>query len=133
MRHYQTIPGVRKPFARYAHAVLVETGADLLFCSGQLGIEPDDTIPADAGSQAALCFQAIRAILQECNMGIEHIVRINAYVTRREDLPAYMQARDQFIAERAEPPASTLMIVSGFSRPEFLVEVEVIAAKPAKT
>jgi enamine deaminase RidA (YjgF/YER057c/UK114 family) len=29
------------------------------------------------------------------------------------------------------PPASTLMIVGGFARPEFLVEVEVIAAGPA--
>jgi 2-iminobutanoate/2-iminopropanoate deaminase len=31
----------------------------------------------------------------------------------------------------APPPASTLMIVSGFTRPEFKVEVEVIAAKVA--
>lgn len=132
MHHYQTIPGVRKPFARYSHAVLVEAGAELLFCSGQLGISPEDIIPADVGTQTTRCFQAIRTILQECNMRIEHIVRINAYVTRREDLPAYMQARDQFIAELTEPPASTLMIVSGFTRPEFLVEVEVIAAKPPK-
>jgi enamine deaminase RidA (YjgF/YER057c/UK114 family) len=28
------------------------------------------------------------------------------------------------------PPASTLMIVSGFTRPEFLVEIEVVAAGP---
>ena len=27
-----------------------------------------------------------------------------------------------------EPPASTLMIVSGFARPEFVVEIEAIAA-----
>jgi enamine deaminase RidA (YjgF/YER057c/UK114 family) len=28
------------------------------------------------------------------------------------------------------PPASTLMIVSGFARAEFKVEIEVIAARP---
>jgi enamine deaminase RidA (YjgF/YER057c/UK114 family) len=28
-------------------------------------------------------------------------------------------------------PASTLMIVSGFARPEFVVEIEAIAAGPA--
>ena len=38
-----------------------------------------------------------------------------------------MSIRDLYIAD--PPPASTLMIVSGFARPEFLVEVEVTAAK----
>jgi len=30
------------------------------------------------------------------------------------------------------PPASTLMIVGGFTRPEFLVEIEMIAAAPPR-
>jgi len=34
--------------------------------------------------------------------------------------------RDRLVAD--PPPASTLMIVSGFTRPEFKVEIEVIAA-----
>jgi enamine deaminase RidA (YjgF/YER057c/UK114 family) len=38
-----------------------------------------------------------------------------------------MEVRDRYVA--SPPPASTLMIVSGFARPEFKVEVEVIAAK----
>ena len=48
----------------------------------------------------------------------------------REHLKGYMAVRDQFIGD--PPPASTLMIVSGFSRPEFLVEIEVIAAGPRR-
>jgi enamine deaminase RidA (YjgF/YER057c/UK114 family) len=40
-----------------------------------------------------------------------------------------MDARDRFVA--SPPPASTLMIVSGFARPEFKVEVEAIAASAA--
>jgi 2-iminobutanoate/2-iminopropanoate deaminase len=39
----------------------------------------------------------------------------------------YMEVRDRFVAD--SPPASTLMIVSGFTRPEFLVEIEAVAAK----
>jgi enamine deaminase RidA (YjgF/YER057c/UK114 family) len=39
-----------------------------------------------------------------------------------------MGVRDLYVTDPA--PASTLMIVSGFSRLEFLVEVEVIAAGP---
>jgi enamine deaminase RidA (YjgF/YER057c/UK114 family) len=61
-------------------------------------------------------------------MTFADIVRINAFVVAREHLKGYMSARDRYIGD--PPPASTLMIVSGFSRPEFLVEVEVIAAAP---
>ena len=41
----------------------------------------------------------------------------------------YMAARDRFIEGLERPPASTLMVVAGFARPEFLVEVEAIAAR----
>ena len=104
-------------------------GARLVFCSGQLGIGPDETVPDTVEGQTELCFENIRAILAAAGLDLSHIIRINAYVTGREHLKGYMAARDRFVAD--PPPASTLMIVSGFARPEFLVEVEVIAAGPA--
>lgn len=122
-----TPAGIRPPFANYSHAVEVPPGARLLFASGQLGITPGDTVPEDVGEQADLCFAAIRAILDSAGMTPADVVRINAFVTGREHLPAYMAARDRFVAE--PPPASTLMIVSGFAREIFKVEVEIVAAK----
>ena len=56
------------------------------------------------------------------------MVRLNAYVTGRQHLAGYMAARDRFVVDPA--PASTLMIVSGFAREAFVVEVEVLAALP---
>jgi enamine deaminase RidA (YjgF/YER057c/UK114 family) len=53
-------------------------------------------------------------------------VRVNAFVTAREHMKGYMVVRDRYVG--TPPPASTLVIVSGFTRPEFLVEVEVVAA-----
>ncbi|MCK0208211.1 RidA family protein [Starkeya koreensis] len=120
-------PAIRRPFARYSHAVEVAAGARLLLVSGQLGISPEDAIPESAEEQAELCFRAIAACLAEAGMGPGDLVRINAYVTERAHLAGYMAARDRFVAD--PPPASTLMIVSGFTRPEFKVEVEVLAAK----
>lgn len=126
LRHF--IPAaIRKPFARYSHAVGVPAGARLLLVSGQLGIGTDDVVPEDAGAQADLCFRAIGACLAEAGMEPRDIVRLNAFVTDRAFLPAYMAARDRFIAE--PPPASTLMIVSGFAREAFKVEVEALAAR----
>jgi len=74
-----------------------------------------------------LCFEAIGACLKEAGMSFADIVRINAYVTAREHMAPYMAVRDRYAA--LPPPASTLMIVGGFTRPEFKVEVEAIAAK----
>ena len=61
-------------------------------------------------------------------MTLHDIVRINAFVTDRTHLPGYMKVRDRLFGDPA--PASTLMIVSGFAREAFKVEIEVIAAAP---
>jgi len=121
-----TPPSLRAPFARYSHAMEVPAGARMVFCSGQLGIGPDEAIPEGAEAQARLIFEAIETILAEAGMALADIVRINAYVTGREHMAGYMKARDAVVAD--PPPASTLMIVSGFTREEFKVEVEVLAA-----
>jgi enamine deaminase RidA (YjgF/YER057c/UK114 family) len=118
---------IRAPFARYSHAVEVPAAARWLFCSGQLGISANDEIPDSAEAQAVLCFEAIGACLAEASMSFADLVRINAYVTDRIHMGPYMAVRDRYVM--LPPPASTLMIVSGFTRPEFKVEVEAIAAK----
>lgn len=123
-----TPPDIRPPFARYAHGVEVRAGARLLFSSGQLGLAPDDALPDGAQAQAARCFANLDAILRDAAMTRADVVRLNAYVTDRAHMAGYMAARDAWVADLPAPPASTLMIVSGFTRPEFLVEIEMIAA-----
>jgi 2-iminobutanoate/2-iminopropanoate deaminase len=118
--------GIRPPFGRYSHGISVPAGARLVVCSGQLGVGPDDSLPATVEGQAERCFENIRAILGEAGLSLAHIVRINAFVTAREHMRAYMSVRDRYVGD--PPPASTLVIVSGFTRPEFLVEVEATAA-----
>ncbi len=119
--------GVRRPFGRYSHGLVVPPGAALLVTSGQLAIDLDERIPEGVAAQAELCFQAIGEILAEGGMSFSDVIRIAAFVTRREDFPAYMAVRDRWVSDPL--PVSTLLIVTGFTRPEFLVEVEVTAAK----
>lgn len=115
------------PFAAYSHGVLVRAGADMVFCSGQLGIGADAHVPESVEEQARLCFANARTILQASGMDLSDVVRINTYVTAREHLKPYMNVRDELFPQPA--PASTLMIVSGFAREEFKVEVELLAAR----
>jgi enamine deaminase RidA (YjgF/YER057c/UK114 family) len=119
---------IRPPFARYAHGVEVPAGARLVVTSGQLGLRADETLAADARGQADQCFANCAAILAEAGMGPGNVIRINAFVTDRAHMAAYMASRDAWLAGVDRLPASTLVIVSGFTRAEFLVEVEVTAA-----
>ena len=117
--------GIRAPFGRYSHGMAVAGAGRMVFCSGQLGVGPDEHVPDTVAGQAEICFRNIAAILAEAGLGLADVVRLNAFVTRREHMKDYMAVRDRFIAD--PPPASTLVIVSGFTRPEFLVEVEATA------
>ena len=119
---------IRPPFARYAHGVEIPAGWRIVQTSGQLGTTAEDDIPEDAFDQALICFENIRAILKEAGMTSGDVAHISAYVTDRAHMAGYMQARDQFMADVERLPSSTLLIVSGFTRPEFKVEVEVLAA-----
>jgi enamine deaminase RidA (YjgF/YER057c/UK114 family) len=120
--------GIHPPFSNYSSGTEIVSRSRLVFCSGQVGIAADKSIPPDCEGQVRICFDNIRAILAEAGMGFEHVIKLNAYVTARDHLQPYMQVRNEQFSEPY--PASTLMIVAGFARPEFLVEVEAIAAAP---
>ncbi|MFN3972384.1 MAG: RidA family protein [Gemmobacter sp.] len=121
-------PGISPPFAAYAHGVEVPPGARLVVTSGQLALAPDGTVPDGAEAQSRLCLANCAAILAEAGMGPADVIRINAFVTDRAHMAGYMTARDAWLSGLTRRPASTLVIVSGFTRPEFLVEVEMTAA-----
>lgn len=121
-------PGsIAAPFGRYSHGVITSGAGRLLLTSGQLGLRADGTVPDGALDQARQCFVNCAAILAEAGLAARDVLRVNAFVTDREHFPAYMTARDEFLAGVQVLPASTLVIVSGFTRPDFLVEVELTA------
>ncbi len=124
-----TPASLRAPFARYSHAVMLDAPATLVVISGQLGVGADDVAPTGALAQARICLANIDAILAEAGMDRSHVLRLNAYVTDRSHMAGYMAARDEWLAGAAVLPASTLMIVDGFTRPEFVVEIEALAGR----
>jgi enamine deaminase RidA (YjgF/YER057c/UK114 family) len=126
-----TPDNIHPPFSNYALGIEVAAGSRLLFCSGQLGIAPDASIPDDATGQTEICFANIKSVLASAGMDFSNIIRINAYVTDRAYLPDYMAVRNALFPNQS--PASTLMIVSGFALEIFKVEIEVVAAAPEFT
>ncbi|MEM1288575.1 MAG: RidA family protein [Pseudomonadota bacterium] len=115
------------PFGRYAHGVAIPGGQKLVRTSGQLAVDADGNTPISAFEQASLIFSNIDSILREGGLDCEAVCHIAGFVTKREHMAEYMRARDIWLERVESLPASTLVIVSGFTRPEFLVEIEVTA------
>ena len=118
---------IAAPFGNYSHGI---AAGQVIVTSGQLGLGADGSIPVGVEAQAEICFENIRQILAEAGADFSQVVRFSAYVTKREDMPAYMRVRDRMTADLTVKPASPLMIVTGFTKPEFLVEVEATAVLP---
>ncbi|WP_226941729.1 RidA family protein [Pseudooceanicola spongiae] len=116
------------PFGKYSHGL---AAGPLVVTSGQLALGADGKVPDGITAQAELCFAAVLAILAEDGLDASDVMRFSAFVTQRADMAPYMAVRDRVCADLVVKPASTLMIVSGFTRPEFLVEVEAIALRRA--
>ena len=85
---------IHPPFSRYSLGIEVSSRSRYVFCSGQIGIAADGSIPADCAGQARVCFDNIAAVLAEAGMGFGDVVKLNAFVTGREHLAEYMKVRN---------------------------------------
>jgi enamine deaminase RidA (YjgF/YER057c/UK114 family) len=82
---------------------------------------------ADAREQVEIIWRNIATILASAGMGVTDIVKLTTYSTAPEHLPVLREVRERVLGGHL--PASTLLIVAGLAKPEWLVEVEVYAAK----
>ena len=124
-----TPEGIAPPFSRYAHGLLVEPGCRWLHVSGQVGIYPDGRMAPTAEAQLEQAFANVFAVLQAAGMDKGHLVKLTIFLTSSDQIALYRTVRDRQL-EGAEV-ASTLLIVAGLASPDFLVELEAVAAAPA--
>lgn len=78
--------------------------------------------PGDAGAQARRCFEIVARALEELGASLSDVVRTRILLTRIEDWEAVARVHGEFF--RDVRPASTVMQVSRFIDPDWLVEVE---------
>jgi 2-iminobutanoate/2-iminopropanoate deaminase len=113
--------GVREPTG-YTHAIQITGDYRRLIISGQVGMAQDGTIPETTDGQVAQAFANLRAVLTANGMTIQNIVKTTAFLTDRELLAGYRQARAAVFGDHA--PASTLLFVAGLADPRWVVEIE---------
>ncbi len=116
-----------RPVANYKMATRME-GGRLVYISGQVAWDASGNIvgTGDIRAQARQAFENVRAVLQAAGGDVQHLLKITTYITNAADLPAVAEVRSSVLS--GELPASTLIVVAGLFHPDFLIEVEGIAA-----
>jgi enamine deaminase RidA (YjgF/YER057c/UK114 family) len=118
--------GVAGPFGTYSHGIEVESPMRLVFGSGQTGVDTDGRIGEDIEEQSRLAWRNIGGVLAGAGMGISDIVQLNMLLVNRGDLPTARAVREEYLD--GHRPASTLLFVSGLAHPDWLIEIDFVAA-----
>ena len=87
-----------------------------------LGPDGRTVAPGDAAAQARRCFEIVGQALEAAGAHLADVVRTRILLTRIEDWQQVARVHGEFF--RAVRPANTVMQVSRFIDPEWLVEVE---------
>ena len=119
--------GVAGPFGTYSHGMEVEGPMRLVFGSGQTGVDTDGRIGEDIEEQSRLAWRNIGGVLAGAGMGISDIVQLTMLLVNRGDLPTARVVREEFLD--GHRPASTLVFVAGLAHPDWLIEIDFVAAR----
>ena len=99
----------------------------LLICSGQLGTNPDGSIPDSPEDEFRNAWAAVGRILEEAGLSYDNIVESTTYhVGLQEHLGAFMKVRDEVISKPW--PAWTAIGITELAIPGARVEIRVLAA-----
>jgi reactive intermediate/imine deaminase len=120
-------PTLSKPTG-YTHIVEVTGPGKTIYISGQIALDKDGNVvgAGNMKAQAEQVFKNLQAALDAAGAKFSDVVKMNTYITDMEQAPAVREVRARYFGDTV--PASTLVQVVHLARPEFMLEIEVIAA-----
>lgn len=116
------------PAALYSQSVEVPPNARWLVLAGQVGMAPDGTILETIEAQDEQIWKNTVLTLEDAGFGVEDIVKLTVFSTDPAALAVHLEHRARYLVE-GHVPASTWLNVSSLARPQFLIEMETVAAK----
>jgi enamine deaminase RidA (YjgF/YER057c/UK114 family) len=115
----------------YSQVVDVSAGR-IIFISGQTALDSDGNLVGknDFAAQAAQVFRNLGFALQASGCTAGNLVKLTVFLTDMSNLGSYREARNRFFASVTPlaAPAVTLVEVSKLYGPDFMIEIEAIAA-----
>ena len=116
-----------EPNGHFAQATITEATGRMLFISGMTArnVEGGITGVGDISAQTHQVCQNLQAAVEQAGGTLDDIVRVDVYVTDIRHFDAIHAVRRQYFTGVA--PASTMVEVSKFVKPEYLIEINAIA------
>ena len=126
MRRFLSPETLAAPFG-YSH-VVDATGSRIVYVSGQVPLDRDGQLvgEGDFDAQARQVFENLGAALAAAEASWADVVKLNYFLVDVGRIASVRAIRDEYV-DTSNPPASTLVEVSGLFRPEVLIEVEAVA------
>ena len=115
----------------YSQVVEVRAGR-IIFIAGQTALDQEGKLvgKGDFAAQAVQVFRNLAIALQSVGCTANNLVKLTVFLRNMDNLPAYREARNRFLATAAPPaaPAVTLVEVSRLYGPDFMIEIDAVAA-----
>ena len=111
----------------YSHAVRM---GDLIFVAGQVARNPKGELVGkdDIRAQTRQVFENLKAVLEAAGSGLHRIGKLTVFTTSLDYRPVIHEIRSQVFGAVGHYPASTFAVVTSLADPDWLVEIEAVAA-----
>ena len=118
---------IRQPSGHFSQAIAVEAKGKLVFISGMTSRRADGTIAGigDIEAQTRQVCENIKAAVEAAGGTMDDICRVDVYVRNMEHFEKIHKVRREYFKTPA--PASTMVEVSKFTSPDYLIEINAIA------
>jgi enamine deaminase RidA (YjgF/YER057c/UK114 family) len=125
---FRNAKGVPMPVSDYSQAAIVPAGAKLVFVSGQVALNERGELvgKGDAVRQTEQILDNIRRILEDAGGSMSSLVSLTWYFTNMDDRVRILDLRKRAFAGHS--PASTGVEVRRLAHPDWLVEIDCVAA-----
>jgi enamine deaminase RidA (YjgF/YER057c/UK114 family) len=119
---------IARPFANYAHVVTVEGAKRLVFCAGQVAADASGKVlpPKSFEAQTKMVMKNLKNALAAGGATFSDVTKVTIYICNPHDVPKARGILSDYFGKK--PPGSTLCVLRGLANPNFLLEVEAIAA-----
>jgi enamine deaminase RidA (YjgF/YER057c/UK114 family) len=108
--------------------VATVTGGTIVFVAGQVALDKSGNVVGkdDFRAQVQQVFENLKAAIEAAGGTFDDVIKLNSYFLDLSHLPEFREVRDKYVNVK-NPPTSTAVQVPRLFRPEFLVEIEVVA------
>jgi 2-iminobutanoate/2-iminopropanoate deaminase len=124
-------PKLPAPSGHFAQAIEIEAKGRLVFISGMVAKGADGKVVGvgDIEAQTRQVCENVKAAIEAAGGTMDDICRVDVYVRNMEHFEKIHKVRREFF-KSAPPPASTMVEVSKFTSPDYLIEINAIAVVP---